>query len=185
MKFTTAALVVVLSMFVPFGAGAQGHLPEPCTKSPNPPSSAFQCPTPYVEMVATERDLIFDRAWHCRETQHSLGRVRGENACGGWQGMFDGWELPVESVAGSADLRAEIMEHVVDPCYLDMALRNPVEGVSPKQLAELTKMVTAKSVNEMVESLHPLVIKLDELEQRRVFYAMGKKICIDAARAGG
>ena len=114
MKFTTAALVVVLSMVVPLGAGAQVHLPELCAKSPNPPSSAFHCPTPYVELVAAERDLLFDRAWHCRETQHSLGRVRGEDACGGWQGMFDGWLLPVVPVSGSADYRDEIMEHVVD-----------------------------------------------------------------------
>ena len=73
MKFTTAALVVVLSMVVPLGAGAQVHLPELCAKSPNPPSSAFHCPTPYVELVAAERDLLFDRAWHCPRDSAQLG----------------------------------------------------------------------------------------------------------------
>lgn len=113
-----------------------------------------------------------------------MGRLRGETRCG-WKGIFDGWSLTVAPVAGSTDYRAEIMEQVVDPCYLDMALRNPVEGVSPEQLAELTKMVSAKAVNTMVEALLPLVVKLDEAEQCRVFYAMGKKVCIDAASAGG
>ena len=42
MKLTAAAFVAVLPMFVPLGVGAQGHLPEPCAKSPNPPSPAFR-----------------------------------------------------------------------------------------------------------------------------------------------
>ena len=183
MKFTTAALVVVLSMFVAIGAGAQGHLPEPCVKSPNPPSSAFHCPTPYVELVAAERDMIFDRAWHCRETRHSLGRIRGETVCGGWQGMFDGWSLPVEPVSGSADYRDEIMEHVVDPCYLEVARLNPVEGVSPEKMVAMVKMARGDDfIDQLVEPVLPMLSHLDNLEQRFVIYTVVRNICIDAAR---
>ena len=86
--------------------------------------------------------------------------------------------------ADSVDYRAEIMEHVVDPCYLDMALRNPVEGVTPEKMMELAKMVAADSVNQMVESLLPVAAKIDDLEQRQAFYAVGKELCISAARGG-
>ena len=184
MKLTTAAFVAIVPMFVPLGVGAQGHLPEPC-EGVLPNADPIRCPTPYVELVPDRHDAIFARNFLCRETNYSLGAVRG-GGCG--TSDMVGWSLPPGVSAtpvALVDYRAEIMEYVVDPCYLDMALRNPVEGVSPEQLAELAKMVSAKSVNEMVESLQPLVAKLDELEQRRVFYAMGKKVCVDAARAGG
>ena len=105
--------------------------------------------------------MIFERAWHCREMQHSLGLVRGEAACGGWQGMFDGWALPVASAASASDYRAEIMQQVVDPCYLDMALRNPIDGVTPEKLAELAKLSVGDAVDEMVTAIQQIVRKAD------------------------
>ena len=70
--------------------------------------------------------------------------------------MFDGWSLPVEPVAGSTDYKAEITEYVVDPCYLNMALRNPVEVINPQQMAAVVTMA-ADPIGEMVESLHETV----------------------------
>ena len=125
------------------------HLPPPCTAD-LPAITQFRCPEPYVELVSDGSETIYDSAWHCQSSGYSLGALG--QFCGGGYGLeaVSGWTLRVIPVSGAADLRAEIMGHVVDPCYLDMALRNPVEGVSTEKLIELAKMVAAKSVNEMV-----------------------------------
>lgn len=88
----TAVAVLCLIGIGP--ALAQDYLPEPCVSGGRPPPEWFHCPTPYVEMAPVERDEVFERAWHCRETEHSLGLVRGGTGCGGWQGTFDGWTIP-------------------------------------------------------------------------------------------
>lgn len=177
---TLATIAIFLLTAVSQPAIAAGYLPSPCEGLPN--IDFIRCPTPYIELIPDRHDDIFARNFLCRETSYYLGAVRG-GGCGS-SGMA-GWSLPpgVSAMpANSVDYRAEIMEHVVDPCYLDMALRNPVEGVTPEKMMELAKMVADKSVNEMVENLMPIAAKIHDLEKRQAFYAVAKELCISAAR---
>ena len=76
-------------------------------------------------------------------------------------------------------LRAEIVEHVIDPCYLVGAKRNPMEGVSPKQIADLTKAINAEAVEQAIVGLLPLVSDAPDFETRALFYAFGKQACLE------
>ena len=80
-------------------------------------------------------------------------------------------------------LRNEIVAYVVNPCYLASALRNPVEGFSAEQTVELVKLMTPQATDDLVAALLPIVQRIDTLEQRVVFYEIGKKMCIDSALA--
>jgi len=175
---------IVLALAIPYALAAEGYLPQPCEESAPDPSFFPRCPSPYVEMVATERDELLDRAWHCRETGYSLVHVRDEGGCGGWTGTVDGWIVPAQSATVEPDYRAEIMEHVVDPCYLDMAHRNPVEGISPNELIEITKLMSGDAIETMIDNLRPIAAKMADLNQRLAFYEIGRRVCINAARDG-
>ena len=129
-------------------------------------------------------ETVFDRAWHCRETGYTLGQVGAGCSGGEGTGLFPGWTLPVESVASASDYRAEIMEHVVDPCYLDMALRNPIDGVSPEKLAELAKLSVGNAVDDMATAVQQIVVKQTDAGVRRTIYTLMKDACIKAARGG-
>ena len=88
------SILLLLVLAVP--AAADGYLPEHCAKLEHPPPDFFECPSPYVEMTRSGKGKIFSRAWHCRETKHSLG-VNRYGGCGGSKGlaMFPGWTVPV------------------------------------------------------------------------------------------
>lgn len=77
------------------GRESDGHLPQPCAETAYPPPDSFRCPSPYVEMIPTADDGIFVRAWHCRETGHTLGLLP-EGTCGGGgdRGSFPDWRVP-------------------------------------------------------------------------------------------
>ena len=181
MNQTFVAAVLCLGTSV--AIAADGFLPAPCEGLPD--IDYLRCPTPYVELVPDRPDDIFARNFLCRETDYTLGSGRG-GGCGS-SGMA-GWSLPptvpVIPASDAVDLRAEIMEQVVDPCYLDMAMRNPIEGVSLEQMVELAKMVSGNSVDQMVASLLPVAAKIEDPEKRRTFYKVGKELCINAARGG-
>ncbi len=84
----------------------------------------------------------------------------------------------------SDSLRDEIIQEVVDPCYLDAVLRNPVEGVSDQQMFELLKIMQADNTEQVVDSLLPIVSKLGSKQERAAMYKIGKQICIQASRRG-
>lgn len=88
MVFTVPAFVAGLSL-------AQNHLPEPCAQLDVPPAPAYHCPTPYVELIPEKGDVIFARAFQCRETGLSLG-VTHNGGCGSL-GALDGWTVPKAS----------------------------------------------------------------------------------------
>ena len=79
-------------------------------------------------------------------------------------------------------MRSEIMQNVIDPCYLDSAKRNAVEGVSPEDMVPLMKMLAGDAVEQAILSLLPIVAKLDTFEERAMFYVMGQQMCIQSAR---
>ena len=73
-------------------------------------------------MTRSGKDKTFSRAWHCRETEHSLG-VNRFGGCAGSKGlaMFPGWVVPAGApapvaIAQKADFHAEILEWVIEPC---------------------------------------------------------------------
>ena len=98
--------------------------------------------------------------------------------------MFPGWSLPtiVTVVSGTIDYRDEIMEHVVHPCYLDIARRNTVEGISPEAYAAILLVMVPDDVNKMVQSVTTLVASLETFEERAVLYNMSRMLCIQSAR---
>ena len=54
-------------------------------------------------------------------------------------------------------LRAEIIQNVIGPCYLDSAKRNPTEGLSPEAMVPLMKIMTVNDIEQMSASLLPVV----------------------------
>ena len=142
---------------------------------------------PYVEMVPPPTgDDTFLQAWYCRETAHSLGLLNDvTGGCGGSDlDMFPGWTVPeATAIAGGTlsenVLRAEIMEHVIDPCYLEVASRNPVNRVSPEQFVELAKAMNPASIEQAILSLLPLVSDAPDFETRALFYTFGKQACLE------
>ncbi len=105
---------------------AVGYLPEHCAKLDHRPPEFFECPSPYVEMTRSGKAKTFSRAWHCRETGHSLGVNRyGGSAGSKGLAMFPGWVVPAGApapapasvaVAQKADFHAEVLEWVIEPC---------------------------------------------------------------------
>lgn len=83
----------------------------------------------------------------------------------------------------SDSLRDEIIQEVIDPCYLDAVLRNRVEGVSDQQMLELLKIMQADGTENMINALLPIVSKAESFQGRTVIYEIFKKKCIEAARS--
>lgn len=83
----------------------------------------------------------------------------------------------------SDSLRDEIIEKVIDPCYLDTVLRNPVEGVSAQQMLELLKVMQADEAENAINALLPIVSKAESSQGRTAIYEIFKQQCIEAARS--
>ena len=83
----------------------------------------------------------------------------------------------------SDSLRDEIIEKVIDPCYLDMVLRNRVEGVSDQQMLELLKIMQADETENMIDAVLPIVSKAESFQGRSAIYEIFKQQCIEAARS--
>ena len=175
-------LMAAMFLAASFTAYGDGYLPLPCEGLPD--ADHLRCPTPYVELVPDRHDDIFARNFLCRETNYNLGAVRG-GGCG--TSYMDGWSLPpgVSAIpVAQVDYRGEIMEHVVHPCYLDIARRNTLEGITPEDYAALLLVIAANSVEEMVQQVTTLVAQLETLEERSMVYNMGRMLCIRSAREG-
>ena len=183
------ALAAMLCI-VPLVSQAQGHVPAPCDTGSLP--DWLECPTPYVELIPDGTDDIFARNFLCRETGKRLGVVAdGTGACGTSTGI-SGWAVPesatVSAGAGTLSedhLRAEIMEHVIDPCYLEMARRNPVDGVSPEAMAGLLKAMTADAMELIVFGSEIQVAGMPDFETRAMMYAAHKETCLAGMEQAG
>lgn len=161
-----------------------GYLPLPCTEGPHQPPEWFQCPVPYIELVPVESDAVFQRAWHCRETGHSLGLVRGGDGCGGWKDIFKGWSLPPPAPVLAGNFQDEIMTQVIDPCFLqgieDQGLD---EMLGEDEALELLKMMQAKQIEQLIGIVEPLVVQ-KEYSVRQAVYTMALSQCIHGMRSG-
>lgn len=176
---TLATIVVVLMTAVSQPAIAAGYLPAPC-EGIWEDTKPIQCPTPYVELIAERRDDLFARNFLCRETGYTLGALHGEG-CGS-SGM-KGWRLPA-GIPATLDYRAEIMEHVIDPCYLDTAKRLAPEGVSPEELMARAKARSMDTIDGLVGTINDLVSTMGTFEERAGVYALGKHLCIESVKSG-
>ena len=141
------------------------------------------CPEPWVQMVPDGSETWYAEAWHCVSHDHSCFRHQDalENSYGCGGNELKGWTLPPET----ADFRAEIMEHVVDPCWLDMAQRNnTVEGLSDEAFAMAAKLANPETVEGMVEGVRPLLSADQTEDERAVIYGFALSVCLTAARGG-
>jgi len=182
MRTLSAAIIAVLAV-IGGSAYAQNHLPAPYAASEHPPPASFHCPTPYVEMIPGKSDQMFSRAWHCRETEHSLGLIRsGNGACGGSKGlaMFKDWIVPAtRATSGSRD---EIIAKVIDPCYRELAKAHAIEGISDQQLIEMVKMTQAENIDASVEAVQTLLRQVNTSDGREMIFELAKQACIEAAK---
>ena len=168
---------------------AQSHLPSPCAALDNPPPAWFHCPTPYVELVRTDKyDGLYARGWHCRETGHSLGTFSDHEGCGGGRHMLLGWELPAEPIIvaqateTSADFHAEIVEWVVQPCMevaaaLDLPTLNKNDLDIGIRRTDIAQIMTA-SRDAVTRDLAGKMKASATWEERSAAYPMMLEICL-------
>ena len=184
MKAILVALTAISFSFVPLVVLGQGHLPQPCAESENPPPAHFQCPSPYVEMDLIGSDEIFNRVWHCRETGHTLGQVDG--GCGGSKGlgMFPNWSLPAKpatAAPATSDYRSEIIAHVVHPCFkIAVQKLNIASEEESETTAWLVMSMKADDVDAMVNALLPVAKSTADLQARQRMYLRAKETCVES-----
>ena len=118
MKIWCSAAVGMAVTIATCVAQAAGNIPSPCTGSGYEPPVSFHCPVPYVEMQPPRNDKGFTKAWHCRETGHSLGIPLGGSGCGGSAGldMFPGWVVPAQAPVETNAYTEEFDNSVLNPC---------------------------------------------------------------------
>lgn len=81
------------------------------------------------------------------------------------------------------DLEAEIIEHVVDVCFMVVVAEADIlPNMSRVEALEVLKAVDADNVQTMIEALLPLV-EGREFENRRIIYDAGAQSCIDGITA--
>ncbi len=81
-------------------------------------------------------------------------------------------------VQASADTRAEIIEYVIDPCFMQGIRDNKLDVTLGKDEAlKLLKMMQRENVETMIRAVQPLVVG-KELSVRRAVYTMGLSQCL-------
>ena len=163
-----------------------GYLPAPCEDLRAP--DWVYCPSPFIEMVGGT-DAVNARVWWCSETDFSLGLPHGDIQ-GCWSpgdaNMLskDGWRLPPVTKVAQAGYRGEIMEHVIDPCFLEGVRDHGLdEQLGEQEALKLMKMMQAEQVDAMVGVLLPLVEGHDQ-PTRLAIYTMSYAHCINGMRGG-
>ena len=152
------------------------------TSSGSGPNYAI-CPEPWTRLVSDGTETGESEVWHCISANYTCYAYGGGGAgcSGGDRSIPDGWILPDASDTDS--LREEIIEHVVDVCYLDSVRRSGTADVAggEQSALELIKILNVEEIDGMVEAVLPLVAGQDRAT-RMAFYAVGADTCIQAAR---
>lgn len=82
------------------------------------------------------------------------------------------------SAQSDDDYKAEIMQHIVDPCFAYSASKSePLDGISESEMVELMKLMSPGAVQDTIDVTLPAV-KGQPLEARKQVYALGLKLCI-------
>ena len=164
-----------------------GYLPPLKAHSDTPGPNYVLCPKPWVQMTnQTDHKNYYTEAWHCVPRDHSCFKTTPQSrgyGCGG-QGVR-GWAVPASAPASSlGDLRAEIIQHVVDPCYMDIARRQNLPGITPEQYVEMAKMISPDAIDEVVSALAGMITDEHDAASRKAIYAFGLTNCIKGAKGG-
>ena len=76
------------------------------------------------------------------------------------------------------DYKAEIMQHIVDPCFAYSAGKSePVAQMSESEMVTLMKIMSPDAVQETIDVTLP-VVKGKPIEARMQVYELGLKLCI-------
>ena len=182
-RLMVAACAAVLGI----GASAvqAQHLPAFCDTEIWTPPAYFLCPSEYVELVAVEHDKMFERNAQCPETQHLLGLLRPEvmpeGGCAA--SSMAGWALPRETnpTGTEAVLRAEIMKHVIRPCYgVAVERYGMAEDGNHDEMVEMLIIVQAAAAEELIAMILPTITRQPDESARRVYYALGRQSCVES-----
>ena len=84
---------------------------------------------------------------------------------------------------GSAQVRAEIMEHVIDPCFREIAKASELPGLSLDEAVQVAKTISGDAMDDMIESVRSVVENTNGRDDRMLIYTLGLRTCIDAALA--
>ena len=183
--------LVALVALVSSAAGAtqervtvSGYLP-PMERADGPQTVSYiLCPEPWIEMVDDGTgDGAYDEAWHCAPAEYTCAHPTGERAGYGCGLVAPGWHLPAPAPVGG--FRDEIMEHVMRPCYLEMARAHAVPGFSDQELTDLVMMVNPQVGDELIESVTVMLNASPQQDwaSRKLVYDLSLRTCINAARA--
>ncbi len=75
------------------------------------------------------------------------------------------------------DYTAEIMQHIVDPCFAYSAgKQEPVAGMSESEMVTLMKMMSPQAVEDTINVTLP-VVKGKPVDDRMKVYELSLKIC--------
>ena len=76
------------------------------------------------------------------------------------------------------DYTAEIMQHIVDPCFQYSAgKQEPVAGMSEAEMVTLMKIMSPDAVQDTIDVTLP-VVKGKPVDDRMKVYEIGLKICM-------
>ena len=76
------------------------------------------------------------------------------------------------------DYKAEIMQHIVDPCFQYSASKqDPPAGMSESEMVELMKIMSPQAVQDTIDVTLP-VVKGKPVDDRMKVYEIGLKLCI-------
>ena len=76
------------------------------------------------------------------------------------------------------DYKAEIMQHIVDPCFQYSAgKQEPVDGMSEAEMVTLMKIMSPDAVQDTIDVTLP-VVKGKPIEARMEIYKLGLDTCI-------
>lgn len=79
--------------------------------------------------------------------------------------------------ARGQDYRGEIMQYVIDPCVMAAARKNARGNVTPRQMAELIKIVNRQQYERAVQMMIPTLYG-KTWDQRQALYRWGRIKCI-------
>ncbi|MCY4551021.1 MAG: hypothetical protein OXC28_21920 [Defluviicoccus sp.] len=90
------------------------------------------------------------------------------------------------AAARAGDYRAEIMDHVIEPCFLRLAQQRPAVGRSPEAAARAMMLQHGKGLSTLVDSIDRQLSSNPPPVARRQIYRIALRACLrqGAARFG-
>ena len=88
------------------------------------------------------------------------------------------------SAQSDEDYTAEIMRHIIDPCFEYKAKNaEPIEGLTEENMMMLLKLDASQHVLQTINVTLPIVRDKPE-DARMGIYKSGRELCIEAAEGG-